>query len=116
MAINADTLTAGGPGTPARPLVVSRARTSRRIFLDRFAARTVVLGGIVIISAILAILFVIAAEVWPLFRPPRVVALERLSTGATPAPGAGLGVDEYREAARWSRPTAPFSSFRSSRQ
>ena len=99
MAINADTLTAGGPGTPARPLVVSRARTSRRIFLDRFAARTVVLGGIVIISAILAILFVIAAEVWPLFRPPRVVALERLSAGATPAPGAGLGVDEYREAA-----------------
>jgi len=53
----------------------------------------------VIISAILAILFVIAAEVWPLFRPPRVVALERLSAGATPAPGAGLGVDEYREAA-----------------
>ncbi len=106
MAINADTLTAGGPGTPARPLVVSRARTSRRIFLDRFAARTVVLGGIVIISAILAILFVIAAEVWPLFRPPRVVALERLSAGST----------STAKPHRWSRPTAPFSSFRSSRQ
>jgi phosphate transport system permease protein len=99
VAINAETLTAGGPGTPARSLVVSRARTSRRIFLDRFAARTVVLGGIVIISAILAILFVIAAEVWPLFRPPRVTALGRFFAPAAPAPGAALGVDEYRGAA-----------------
>ena len=37
MAINAEPFTAGGPGTPARPLVVSRARTSRRILLDRLA-------------------------------------------------------------------------------
>jgi phosphate transport system permease protein len=99
VAINAETITAGGPESPARPLVVDRARTSRRILLDRFAARTVVLGGIVIISAIVAILFVIATEVWPLFRPPRVTALERVATQATPAPGAALGVDEYREAA-----------------
>ena len=99
MAINAETLTAGGPGTPARPLVVNRARTHRRILLDRFAARTVVFGGIVIISAILAILFVIAAEVWPMFRPPRVAVLGRVAAQTLPAPGAGLGVDEYREAA-----------------
>jgi phosphate transport system permease protein len=100
VAINAETLTAGGPGrTPARPLVVNRARTHRRILLDRFAGRTVVLGGILIISAILAILFVIVAEVWPLFRPPQVTAVERVAAQVAPAPGASLGVDEYREAA-----------------
>ena len=100
MAINAETLTAGGPGTsPARPLVVNRARTHRRILLDRFAGRTVVLGGILIISAILAILFVIVAEVWPLFRPPQVQALQRVAAQVAPAAGMALGVDEYREAA-----------------
>jgi phosphate transport system permease protein len=99
VAINAGTLNAGGPTTPARPLVVNRARTHRRILLDRFASRTVVFGGILIISAILAILFVIAGEVWPLFRPPHVTVLERVAAGATAAPGTGVGVDEYREAA-----------------
>jgi phosphate transport system permease protein len=101
VSINAETLTAGGPGTPARPLVVSRARTSRRLRLDRLASRTVVVGGIVIISAILAILLVIAAEVWPLFRGPRAELAGRFPTpGAVrPAPGASLGVDEYRETA-----------------
>jgi phosphate transport system permease protein len=99
VAINADTLKAGGPGAPARPLVVSRARTSRRILLDRLASRTVVVGGIVIIFAICAILFVIVAEVWPLFRPPRVDLAGRFAAPGAPAPGASLGVDEYREAA-----------------
>jgi len=99
VAINAGTLNTGGPTTPARPLVVNRARTHRRILLDRVASRTVVFGGILIISAILAILFVIAGEVWPLFRSPRVSVLERVAADATPAPGAGVGVDEYREAA-----------------
>src|SRR5207245_9071209 len=63
------------------------------------SACTVALWLVVLVSAFLARLFVVSSVVWPLFRPPRVVALERLSTGATPAPGAGLGVDEYREAA-----------------
>jgi phosphate transport system permease protein len=99
VAINADTLKAGGPVLPARPLVVSRARTSRRLMLDRFASRSVVVGGIVIISAICAILLVIVAEVWPLFRPPRVELAGRFTAPAAPAPGLSLGVDEYREAA-----------------
>jgi len=63
VAVNVDALS-------GRPLVVSRARTARRILLDRWASRLVVLGGIVIIASILAILFVILAEVWPLFRAP----------------------------------------------
>ena len=99
MVIHADTVRAGGPDIPARPLVVSRRRTSRRIRLDRFAARTVVVGGILIISAVCAILFVIAGEVWPLFRAPRIEAAGSFRVGAVPAAGGGLGVDEYREAA-----------------
>ena len=99
MTIHADTVTAGGPDIPARPLVVPRRRTSRRILLDRFAARTVVVGGILIISAVCAILVVIVGEVWPLFRPPRIVHVGRASTPGAPAAGASLGVDEYRETA-----------------
>ncbi len=89
----------GGPGIPARPIVVSRARTSRRLLLDRLASRSVVVGGIVIISAICAILFVIMAEVWPLFRPPRIELAGRAEAPGAPASGLSLGVDEYREAA-----------------
>jgi phosphate transport system permease protein len=72
---------------------------TRRILLDRLASRSVVVGGMVIISAICAILFVIVAEVWPLFRSPRVDVVGRFAAAAAPAPGASLGVDEYREAA-----------------
>jgi len=92
VAINADALR-------GRPLVVSQARTARRILLDRWASRLVVLGGIVIIASILAILFVILAEVWPLFRPPTAERVGQGMAGAAPAPGEALGVDEYREIA-----------------
>jgi phosphate transport system permease protein len=92
VAINAEALR-------GRPLVVSRARTARRILLDRWASRLVVLGGIVIIASILAILFVILAEVWPLFRPPSAERLGAVVAGAVPVAGDALGVDEYREIA-----------------
>ena len=99
MAVNLESLQAGGPGSPARPLVVSRARTARRILLDRFATRTVVLGGLVIIASILAILFVIVAEIWPLFRPARAVAVPVAGPGVVPVSAEAVGVDEYREIA-----------------
>jgi phosphate transport system permease protein len=92
VAINADALR-------GRPLVVSRERTARRILIDRWASRLVVLGGIVIIASILAILFVILGEVWPLFRPPTADRLRQGIVAAVPAPGEALGVDEYREIA-----------------
>jgi phosphate transport system permease protein len=92
VAINADALRGG-------PLVVSRARTARRILVDRWASRLVVLGGLVIIASILAILFVILAEVWPLFRPPAAARVGQGMAGAVPAAGEALGVDEYREIA-----------------
>jgi phosphate transport system permease protein len=104
MAISVDAVAAratGGPARPARPLGVASARSGRRIRADRWAARLVVVGGLVIIAAILAILVVIAAEVYPLFRPP-VATLVRADDPRDPAgtwqlvEGAGLGVDEYR--------------------
>ena len=99
MAINTEALRADRPGAPVRPLVVSRARTARRIWLDLWASRLVILGGLVIIASILAILFVILAEVWPLFRPPVVERVAQGLAGAVPAPGEASGVEEYREIA-----------------
>ncbi|MGH7353860.1 MAG: ABC transporter permease subunit [Candidatus Rokuibacteriota bacterium] len=100
MATTTDTLPAGGSETPARSLHVSRARTNRRIVLDRWASRLVVLGGVVIIASILAILFVIVGEVWPLFRPPSATLVAtRASLGAPPAGGDAVSVDEYRQIA-----------------
>ncbi len=102
MAINTETFPAGGPASPARPLVVSRARTERRILADRWASRLVVLGGIIIIACILAILFVIAAEVYPLFKPATATLVGTYAAsagGPGPAAGEAVGVDEYREIA-----------------
>src|SRR5262249_46348319 len=47
---------------------------------------------------ILAILFVIASEVYPLFRPPSAHLAGRYAPaiGGEPAPGRSMGVDEYR--------------------
>jgi phosphate transport system permease protein len=99
VAVAPEALRAGGPGAPARPLAVSRARAARRLVYDRWAARLVVLGGVLIIASILAILLVIVAEVWPLFRPPSAERLATALSGAAPAPGDAVGVDEYREIA-----------------
>jgi len=102
VAINTGTLSVGGRGTPVRPLVVSRARTSRRILADRWASRLVVVGGIIIIASILAILFVIAAEVYPLFKKPTaalVGAYVPAAGAGAPALGDSMAVDEYREIA-----------------
>jgi phosphate transport system permease protein len=62
----------------------------------------VVLGGLVIIGSILAILFVIVAEVYPLFRPPSAFPLtvpRPFTQAPTSATAAATGVDEYREVA-----------------
>ncbi len=100
MAITVDTLRAGEPGLPFRPLDASPTRQRRRVLLDRWAARLVVLGGVIIIASILAILLVIAVEVYPLFKAPYAERLAgRSLAGVAPAPGESAGVDEYREIA-----------------
>ena len=78
---------------------VSRARTNRRIVLDRWASRLVILGGVIIIASILAILFVIVGEVWPLFRKPTATpagtyAVPDATLASGLAGGDAVGVDE----------------------
>src|SRR5688572_9120212 len=80
-------------------LIITKARTDRRVLVDRLASRLVVVGGLIIIASILAILFVITAEVYPLFKSPTATALAPLDTGAVPAGRTAAGVDEYREIA-----------------
>jgi phosphate transport system permease protein len=99
VATNIEALREGGPGSPARPLVVTRTRTRRRILLDRVAARVVVLGGLLVIASVLAILVVIVGEVWPLFCPPSASPLASVDLAGGLAPGRSAGVDEYREIA-----------------
>jgi ABC-type uncharacterized transport system permease subunit len=115
VAINLRTFKDGEAAPPARPLTVSRARTSRRILLDRVSSRVVVLGGIVIIASILAILLVIAAEVYPLFVKPTATFVRAYPPAASSAPAAGesIGVDEYREVAFVVTGRAPWRSRRS---
>ncbi|MFA5026519.1 MAG: ABC transporter permease subunit [Candidatus Methylomirabilota bacterium] len=88
----------GKPLSEARPDSSRWARAGVRRLVDRLATRTVTVGGLIIIGAILAILLVIVAEVIPLFRPPTAARLESVTAKALPAPSA-VGVDEYREIA-----------------
>ena len=69
------------------------------MLLDRLATRTVVLGGLIIIASILAILFVIVGEIYPLFRSARADLLPAPAAGAMAVSAEATGVDEYREIA-----------------
>ncbi|MCI0371698.1 MAG: ABC transporter permease subunit, partial [candidate division NC10 bacterium] len=91
-------LTPGEPLEAARLFATTRERVTRRLRVDRLARRLVGLGGAAIIASILAILVVIAAEIYPLFRPPVAALLGRPAVGPGPPPLA-VGVDEYREVA-----------------
>jgi phosphate transport system permease protein len=97
LANHTEALRPGGPPRAAHPALYSRARLGRRALVDRVARKLVTLGGITIIASILAILFVIAAEVYPLFRAPSATLANTVSSSA-PAPLA-VGLDEYREVA-----------------
>jgi phosphate transport system permease protein len=88
----------GGPAVAARPLVVPKVRVSRRLVTDRLARRLVALGGIAIVASILAILVVIAVEVYPLATRPSTSLIRTVSTQIPGGPIL-VGVDEYREVA-----------------
>jgi len=95
-----ETLPAGGPAIPARPRADARVRTGRRLLVDRLVRRLVTLGGVAIIASILAILAVIALEVYPLFQPPTVTPVRTLAGPVAVALGSAplaAAVDEYRE-------------------
>ncbi len=95
MAEHVDTLKMGGPATPARSLAIPQTRIKRRLWVDRLSRRLVTLGGVVIIASILAILLVILAEVYPLFKPPTTTLLDTITTRIDSTPLA-VGIDEHR--------------------
>jgi len=76
----------------------SSSRLGRRLALDRLARRTVSFGGWLIIGAIFAILFVIVAEFYPLFKEPEGRLEATIATGVEGRVFA-VGADEYREVA-----------------
>jgi phosphate transport system permease protein len=95
---HASVLRPGEPPQPARPVPVSWKAAGSRLLVDRLTRRLVTLGGVLIIGSILAILFVIAAEVYPLFKPPKATRLRDTVPADNAAPLA-LGIDEYRKVA-----------------
>jgi phosphate transport system permease protein len=77
------------------PTAAARISLARRLYLDRLAGWVVRAGGLAIIASIVAILFVIAYEVYPLLEAP---TLEHDATRKV-APSTevlGVAVDEYR--------------------
>ena len=71
----------GEPPEPARPVPVFWKAAGSRLLVDRLTRRLVTLGGVLIIGSILAILFVIAAEVYPLFKQPKATRRSRYRAG-----------------------------------
>jgi phosphate transport system permease protein len=105
---------AGGPETPVRPS--PDPRVARRRVFDWFARGIVTLGGIAVIISIVAILFVIAMEMLPLFGSAKVTPLAPVSLASVASPLAA-GTDEYRENA-WTVSAAglSFNSVRDGRR
>ena len=91
-------LTPSEPIPSARSVPLSWARAGGRLLVDRLATRLVTGGGIIIIASILAILFVIVAEVVPLFLPPTATLVGQVTLQGAKHPLA-IGVDEYQEVA-----------------
>jgi len=91
-----DVLKPGEPLDAARPFPVFWKAAGLRLVVDRLARRVVTLGGVTIIGSILAILLVIASEVYPLFKRPSASPVGAAVSTTSAAPLA-LGVDEYRE-------------------
>jgi phosphate transport system permease protein len=97
VADHATVLRPGEPLPAAHPVRLSSARTGRRILVDRLARRLVTLGGVTTIASILAILLVIALEVYPLFKRPTAQQVGAVTVGG--GSPVAVGVDEYREIA-----------------
>lgn len=98
MADDTYSVRAGESALSTRPLHNPRSRVTRRLLVDRVGRHCITLGGMAIIASILAILFVIAAEVYPLFKRPTTEPLGTFAADTGSAP-LRLGVGEYREVA-----------------
>jgi len=95
---NTTEILTGEPLQAARLFQTTPERVTRRLRVDRLTRRLVTLGGVAIIASILAILFVIAAEVYPLLKKPTATLVGTIAA-STDSPTLAVGVDEYREIA-----------------
>ena len=70
----------------------------QRLLLDRLARNLVSVGGVSVIFSIIAILFVIVAVTWPLFKDPHLELQKKFTIDAdSSSPALTIGTDEYRE-------------------
>ena len=96
MSIQSAAIQPDDPREAARRVLVPWKAAPHRLLLDRFARWVVTLGGVTIIVSILAILFVIVVQIYPLFKRPTASPLPGTSI-ALGSPPLAIGVDEYRE-------------------
>jgi phosphate transport system permease protein len=96
--VNTTEILTGEPLQAARLFKTTPERVTRRLRVDRLTRRLVTLGGVAIIASILAILFVIGAEVYPLLKKPTATLVGTIAA-STGSPPLAVGVDEYREIA-----------------
>jgi len=80
---------------PIKPVPILPEKRRRRLLADRIARRVVTLGGLAIIGSILAIFFVIVAEVLPLWKGAKAQMVAEIPL----LQSLMVGVEEYREVA-----------------
>ena len=68
----------------------------KRLLVNRIATGVVTSGGWIIIGSILAILFVIVGEFYPLFKEPTLTLDREFKTRSVPL---AVGIDPYQEKA-----------------
>lgn len=81
------------------PLEQTSTRAQWKKITDRAAGVVITTGGIAIILSVLAILFVIAAESFPLWKDPVATPLPSANLQQITGPALAFGVDEYQEIA-----------------
>ena len=97
-----DTAGAEGKGQtqpPSSSMHVTGKTLASRLRKDAMARHAISLGGMAVICSIIAILFVIAAEVYPLFKKPFSRHLLTFELPKGIGDPLGATVDEYRETA-----------------
>ena len=71
-------------------------QTRRRVLLaDKVADKTIKVGGVLVIAAVLGIMVFLVSEVIPLFKDGEATAHERYTLGNFSNPTLGLAIDEF---------------------
>ncbi len=85
-----------GSGSPSPDRVLFRRSIAKRLLTDKIATGVVTFGGWIIIFSILAILFVIVGEFYPLFKEPTLALKDEFKAQSAPL---ALGIGQYQEKA-----------------